>query len=116
MKKSAIVIDDDDEFVDMLCVALESLDIEIVGTGSNGQECLDLYLQHKPDFIFTDLTMPPYDIFYGIDKMKAIDVSSKIIVVTADTSMDTVQKLEERGITSVIFKPYTIDSIKKAIS
>ena len=60
--------------------------------------------------------MPPYDIFYGIDKMKAIDVSSKIIVITADTSMDTVQKLEERGITSVIFKRYTVDSIKKAIS
>ena len=115
MRKSAIVVDDDEDFVEMLCVALESLDVEVVGTGSNGQECLDLYLQHQPDYIFTDLTMPPYDIFYGIDKMKAIDVSSKIIVVTSDTSMDTVEKLEERGITSVIFKPYTTDSIKKVI-
>ena len=116
MKKTAIVIDDEKNIRMILCKLLEILGIEIAGTGSNGQELVELYLQHNPDFIFTDIMMPQYDGFFGIEKINTSNTDSKIIAVTGDPSLETKQKLEKLGVLSILYKPFSISSIKDIIN
>ncbi|HMA65167.1 MAG TPA: response regulator, partial [Chitinispirillaceae bacterium] len=42
---------------------------EVLGTGNDGNEAIDLYQKYKPDLITLDITMPNKD---GIDAMKEI--------------------------------------------
>ena len=76
---NCIVIDDDQDLVEIFCELLEILKVPVLGTGNNGQDAVNLYTQHNPEIIFTDLNMPQFDGLYAIEKIKEIDLNAKII-------------------------------------
>ena len=55
--------------------------------------------------------MPGYDGFYGIEKIRKINPDARIIMVTADVSVDTKKRLKKIGPSAVITKPYEIDDL-----
>ena len=60
--------------------------------------------------------MPKYDGFYAIEKINKVNPNAKIIVVTADISSETKQRLDEFNITAVIYKPFDIQTIKQVLT
>lgn len=56
-----IVVDDDPDTVEVFSEYLKLKGIDIVGTGSDGKEAVDLYQEFKPDIIILDMKMPEYD-------------------------------------------------------
>ena len=46
---NSIVIDDDQNILDMFCDFLDMLKIDVLATGSNGMEAVELYEKHSPD-------------------------------------------------------------------
>lgn len=67
---SCIVIDDNQDIVDVFCDLLKISGIQVIATGNDGMQAVELYEKHHPDVIFVDLLMPKYDGFYAIKKNK----------------------------------------------
>lgn len=112
---SVIVIDDDRDTVQVFCEFLSIKGIDVLGNGYNGEEAVELYKKLKPDIVFCDVMMPERDGFYALKKIRSIDPNAKVIMVTADMTSDTEEKLKELNANAVIYKPYEIDGIMKTI-
>lgn len=57
-----IVVDDDRLVVDSLKIILGAQpQIEVVGTGANGNDAVSLYAEHAPDIALLDIQMPGRD-------------------------------------------------------
>ena len=101
------VIDDDLDTVKVFSEFLKIKGIEVVGTGINGKEAVELYKQFKPDITITDMRMPQYDGKYAIEEIKKINPLAKIIVVTGYSNY----KFKDGEVEAVFQKPYEIDKI-----
>jgi len=64
-----IVVDDSAFLVKQIVAFLENHDHNVVATGKNGIEAVELYREHKPDLITLDITMPNKS---GADALKDI--------------------------------------------
>ena len=60
---SSVVIVDDSKFQTMQLGKFfaDVLGFQVLATGENGEEAVELYRAHKPDLITMDLTMPKLD-------------------------------------------------------
>ena len=81
-KIRTIVVEDDIELRELFVELLRAYNIEVVGTGFNGKEAEELYQIHHPDVVFMDISMPLYDGYYGIGRIKEHDKNAKIIVMS----------------------------------
>lgn len=57
-------------------------DMVVVGEAANGQECIDLWLQHHPDVTLLDLRMPVLDGIAAIEAIRRDTPSVRLIVLT----------------------------------
>ncbi|MDE1770058.1 MAG: response regulator [Thaumarchaeota archaeon] len=112
---TCIVVDDDVNTVKVFSDILELMGLHVVGRGFSGSEAVCLYKTYAPDVIFIDLMMPKTDGFYAIKKIQQINSNAKIVVITADLSLETYQKLDELKIKAIIYKPFGIHNIKKVL-
>lgn len=98
----------------MFCEVLDLLQIDVLSTGNNGKEAVELYEKYKPDIVFTDLMMPNYDGMYAIENIKDKNPSSKIIMITGESTSANPFLLDSLKV-RVILKPFNIEMIKTAI-
>ncbi len=78
-----IIIDDEKHCIDILSKLIRQLspDMEIVATGMNGKEGLDLIIQHQPDAVFLDVQMP---VMGGIEMLEhCANLNFKLVFTTA---------------------------------
>lgn len=90
-------------------------DIEVIAEADDGQEAVDLALEHKPDIILMDLVMDHMD---GIEATKEIVhkwPEAKIIVVTSFLDDEKVYPALEAGATSYMLKTSKANEIADAI-
>ncbi|KGX85801.1 response regulator transcription factor [Pontibacillus marinus] len=90
-------------------------DIEVIAEADDGQEAIDLALEHKPDIILMDLVMDHMD---GIEATKEIVQKwpeAKIIVVTSFLDDEKVYPALEAGATSYMLKTSKANEIADAI-
>ena len=59
--------------------------------------------------------MPKYDGIYALEKIREFDPNAKVIMVTADLSADTEEKMTQLNASAVIYKPYEIDRVLETI-
>ena len=111
----AIVIDDDIDTVDVFCEYLELQNVCVLGKGYNGKDAVELYQKFRPDIVFLDSMMPDYDGCYALEKIMQIDRKSIVVMVTADMTADTEQKLTELNATAIVYKPFDINRIMEVI-
>ena len=109
--RAAIVVDDDHDIVDVFCDILQIMQIEVVGEGYDGNEAVELYQKLKPDLVILDIMMPKYDGIYALEKIREINPHAKVMVITADMSSTTNEKLQKLKPTTVVFKPTDTETI-----
>src|SRR6266850_148991 len=83
---------------------LESDGFEVV-EAEDGMAALERYFLEKPDLVLLDLVMRG---MYGLDvltKLRQLDPSARVIVVTADVQDSSHQLVEEAGASAFINKP-----------
>jgi CheY-like chemotaxis protein len=112
---SAIVIDDDRDTVDVFVDYLSILNVDVWGMGYNGKAAVELFDLHRPDLVFLDLMMPEYDGFYALERIRRIDPTAKVIVVTADLRSDTEEMLRKLNPTEILYKQYEPEHLKSII-
>jgi CheY-like chemotaxis protein len=111
MKKPLVLVVDD-SFLNRKFIsdALSFEDIDVLEAGS-GIEALEILETENPSVIFLDIMMPVMDGMQFIEEMRKRGKAIPVIVVTADSSLNTRQKLFELGIDKILYKPVRYDEI-----
>ena len=112
---NAIVVDDEKDVLDVFCEYLRVKDINVLATGINGLDAVNLYKRFKPDVVLMDLIMPLYDGFYGLEKIREYDPDSKVIIFSASLTPEYIKTLREMKVSAITQKPYDMDLVIKLI-
>jgi DNA-binding NarL/FixJ family response regulator len=112
---TCIVVDDDKTITSLFSDLLGFMGFKVLAQGHSGSDAVSLYKKHHPEIIFIDIMMPQTDGIYAIKNIKKIDSDAKIITVTADSTTDTLEKLDELKVHARIKKPFNQDEIKNVL-
>lgn len=105
MYGSVIIVDDDDDLLESISEYLKIKGFNVVGTGHNGLEAVQLYEEHRPDVVLLDLVMPNYDGIYGLEHIKRINIDAKVILLTGHYDETNKQKIKPFKVSEVLEKP-----------
>jgi len=112
---SVIIIDDNEDIVSSMSDLLEFHKIDVIGTGSNGLECVDLYDALHPDVVLLDLQMPEYDGLYALRKIREKYAAAIVLIVTGGFPQSMNDELESLNPTKIIFKPVDVNTLIETI-
>lgn len=108
-----ILIAEDETLIRMdLVEMLSESGYEVVGQASNGQEAIDLARELKPDLAILDVKMPILD---GISAASQIIDTSPVLMLTAFSQRDLVERASDAGAMAYVVKPFTINDLIPAI-
>lgn len=108
---TAIIIDDEPRITQLYSELLELQNLKILGIGQNGNDAIRLFKEYSPDLVFLDVHMPDLSGIEALKEIKKNSPTAKVIMVTADLSVDLEKLLQNSGATAVIFKPFDIQKI-----
>lgn len=96
-----IVVDDDRLVVDSLKIILGAQpQIEVVGTGADGNDAVALYAEHAPDIALLDIQMPGRDGLSAAREILERDPAARVVFLTTfsdDEYIVSALKLGARG-------------------
>jgi len=108
-----ILVAEDEALIRMdLVEMLQGAGYEIVGEATNGQEAVDLANLHKPDLAILDVKMPIMD---GISAAEKIISIAPVLMLTAFSQKELVDRARDAGVMAYVVKPFTIGDLIPAI-
>jgi len=112
-KQFRVLYVEDEEIVRNQMIMILSMLFKEVDSASDGEEGLEKYKTNpnKYDLIITDITMPKMNGLELSQKAKEINLSQKIVVISAHREDEFLSKIKEIGIDGVIFKPIELNNI-----
>jgi two-component system response regulator (stage 0 sporulation protein F) len=82
---------------------------------ANGIQALDILKKHDPDLVLLDMKIPGMDGIEILKRMKVIDPSIRVIIMTAYGELDMIQEAKNLGAITHFAKPFDIDDIRTAV-
>ncbi|MCC9022620.1 sporulation initiation phosphotransferase Spo0F [Bacillus nakamurai] len=82
---------------------------------ANGIQALDIVAKERPDLVLLDMKIPGMDGIEILRRMKMIDDSIRVIIMTAYGELDMIQESKELGALTHFAKPFDIDEIREAV-
>jgi response regulator NasT len=111
--KFRIVVAEDETLIRMdLVEMLTESGYEVIGQGVNGQEAIELANTHKPDLVILDVKMPVLD---GISAAEKIINLCPVLMLTAFSQKELVERARDTGVMAYVVKPFTINDLLPAI-
>jgi response regulator NasT len=108
-----IVVAEDETLIRMdLVEMLTEAGYQVVGQGVNGQEAIELADTHKPDLMILDVKMPVLD---GISAAEKIIDICPVLMLTAFSQRELVERARDTGVMAYVVKPFTINDLLPAI-
>ncbi len=105
-KPNVLVVDDDSMIRDTLKIILRADDYEIAGEASNGESALELCRKFHPGVVLLDINMPGMD---GLEVLRVIKQrlpATRVIMISADSTMERVKEAIASGAAGFIVKPF----------
>ena len=113
MNPTRILIAEDETLIRLdLAEMLREAGYEVVAEAKNGQEAIKLALEHKPDLAILDVKMPVLD---GISAAEKIIDIAPVLMLTAFSQRDLVERARDAGAMAYVVKPFTLDDLIPAI-
>ncbi len=109
-----LYVEDDPEIRRQLVVFLSRRVGQLL-IAENGHQGLELFREHQPDVVVTDIVMPIMDGLKMSEGIKALDSDVPIIVTTAFNDQDFFLSAIEVGIDHYVLKPIHLDALLEAI-
>ncbi len=78
----------------------------------NGRKAVELVRAQRPNLVFLDTRMPDMGGLEALDKIKEIDNSLPVIMMSGIDDEPTVQKAQEKGAKGFILKPFDFPAIE----
>jgi response regulator NasT len=108
-----ILVAEDEAIIRMdLIEMLQGSGYEVVAAATNGQEAIDLATEHKPDLAILDVKMPVLD---GISAAAKIIEIAPVLMLTAFSQKELVERARDAGVMAYVVKPFTIGDLMPAI-
>jgi response regulator NasT len=85
---------------------------EVVGEATNGLEAIELAQRFKPDIAILDVKMPEMD---GITAAEQIIEISAVLMLTAFSQRELVERARNAGAMAYVVKPFAISDLMPAI-
>lgn len=94
---------------------LRELDIEVLGTGSDGFDAVELCRKYRPQLVLMDIKMPVFD---GLDASRTILREFPeicIVLITAFSDNELIERAKDIGVAGYLVKPIDERSLKPAL-
>ena len=118
-KINVAIVDDNERIVTLLENILgEDEEINVVGTGGDGQKALEIIQNKQPDVVLLDLIMPKLD---GLEVMQKVNTEPEIkkkpdfIVISAIGQENITEDAFDLGASYFIMKPFDNDVVLNKI-
>lgn len=113
-EKSILLIEDDKDISDLLTHFLRKTGAS-VENAATGEEGIQLAKSGNFDLIFLDLQLPKINGLEACSKIRSNGISSPIVALTANTSLETKRKCFQVGFNLYMTKPISIESLFQLI-
>jgi two-component system, chemotaxis family, chemotaxis protein CheY len=107
MSKKILIVDDSPLIHNLIKRALERSGDMVCGDAKNGKEGLELYKELSPDVTFMDINMPVMDGLEAVKKIREINNTAVIIMLTAVGDEETIKIATELGVNAFLCKPFS---------
>jgi len=109
---SLMIVEDDKAARDVIArmVGLKFPDF-ITYTAENGKQGLELFKEHAPDMVITDINMPEMDGIEMAREIRSIDNNVTYIVLTAYSNTSFLEKFTEIGYCAYLMKPIDFNKL-----
>jgi len=108
-----ILVAEDEALIRMdLVEMLQEAGYEVVAQATNGEEAIALANEHHPDLAILDVKMPVLD---GISAAKKIIAIAPVLMLTAFSQRELVDRARDAGVMAYVVKPFTIGDLVPAI-
>ena len=108
-----ILVAEDEAIIRMdMIEMLQAAGYEVVAAATNGQEAIDLAGEHRPDLAILDVKMPVLD---GITAAAKIIEIAPVLMLTAFSQRELVERARDAGVMAYVVKPFTIGDLVPAI-
>ena len=112
-KPARILVAEDETLIRMdLVEMLREAGYEVVGEATNGQEAIELAESLRPDIAILDVKMPVLD---GISAAEQIINIAPVLMLTAYSQRDLVERARDAGAMAYVVKPFTINDLIPSI-
>ena len=108
-----IVVAEDEALIRMdLIEMLGEAGYEVIAQASDGAQAIELVHEHKPDLAILDVKMPVLD---GISAAEEIIATCPVLMLTAFSQRELVDRARDAGVMAYVLKPFTINDLVPAI-
>ena len=108
-----ILVAEDEALIrmDLVEMLIES-GYEVVAEASDGAQAIELAQLHKPDLAILDVKMPILD---GISAAEKIIAIAPVLMLTAFSQRELVERARDAGVMAYVVKPFSIGDLVPAI-
>jgi len=110
-QKSILIVDDDTAARSIIADALREPGDFITDEAKNGIEALELFQKEPYDLVISDINMPGMSGIELLNKIRSIDPSTYVIMITGFPSIEISVSAMKDGAVDFITKPFKIDDL-----
>ena len=112
-RAARILVAEDEALIRLdLVEMLTEAGYEVVAQATNGVEAIALAKEFKPDLAILDVKMPELD---GISAAQEIIEISPVLMLTAFSQKELVERARDAGVMAYVVKPFSINDLTPAI-
>jgi len=112
---SVILVDDHTMLRQGIRRALESEGIKVVAEASDGAAAIRLALEHKPDVVLMDVSMPGMDGVEAARRLVEADGRQRVVMLTMHIDRDVIDRAIRAGAVGYLTKDSSISEVILAI-
>lgn len=116
LKQVTLLYVEDSEVIIQELLPLLQKQFKAVYHAQNGQKALELFKEHQPDLILTDIKMPQTNGLEFIEALKEFDKDTPIIISTAHTEAKYLLKAIDLGVNGYVLKPMRLTELFEKLS
>jgi len=113
---TAIVVDDSKTIRALLVAILTNDGIQVVGEATNGLQAIEMVAQLQPDIACLDVVMPVMGGMEALKRIRKMNLATKIVMITANSSRDLVVEAFKEGAAGFIVKPLVAEKVSESIA
>ena len=112
-EKVRVLVAEDETIIRLdLVEMLTEAGYEVVAQAENGAIAIELAKLHNPDLAILDVKMPEMD---GITAAEQIILIAPVLMLTAFSQRDLVERARDAGVMAYVVKPFSINDLVPAI-
>lgn len=115
MAHRVLAVDDSLLMHKAIASTLRDTEFELVAQGKNGEEAVELYVEHRPDLVLMDIVMPKLSGKEALKKILALDPSARVIMISSLGTDDAVTECLQAGARRFVQKPFESQQLLNAM-